>query len=372
MNVPSLKVSFGNKQEIDTILDDLKECLETGMVSQGKYCDLLEEKVKEISGAKHAIAVNSGSSAIEAVMRNLNVEGKEVLVPTNTFLATASGVIFAGGKVKLMDVDPETFGVTLDEVKKRATKDTVGVIVVHIGGIVTPEIREIKNWCDENGIWLFEDAAHAIGCDYDGQQAGTFGIAGSYSLFATKVINSGEGGVIVTNDDDIAAKVRLFCNHGKPEPWVTYHTAVGANYRMSDITGAIALSQVNRLEKIIVRRQRIADKYTELLLEKNSNLKIVQPKGKSNWYKYIIILPEGKNRDDIKTEMKKRGIGLQGEVYGIPLHRQPIAKQIGFIGEFPNADDVCSRHICLPLYPELTDEQIHYVVDTLFDVMEEK
>lgn len=365
MKIPSLKVSFGNEEVRKEIIANIEECLATGMVSQGKFVQQFEECLAKKVGVKHAIAVNSGSSAIEIVMRTLGVKGKDVLVPTNTFLATAAGVIFAGGNARLVDVDPKTFSVSLEELKKRVTDNTAGVIIVHIGGIITPEMEKIKEWCDERGIWLYEDAAHAIGCSLNGTYAGTFGIAGSYSLFATKVITCGEGGAIVTNDDDLAAKIRLFRNHGKPESWETFHTSVGSNYRMSDIVGTIALSQIERLDEVITERERIADVYSKLLEEKMPELEIIKPADVCNWYKYIVLLPEGIDRKTLKDKMKEKGISLQGEVYGIPLHRQPIAEELGFVGEYPKADDVCSRHICLPLYPGLTEDQLSIIIDEL-------
>ncbi|PJI10257.1 MULTISPECIES: DegT/DnrJ/EryC1/StrS family aminotransferase [Clostridium] len=370
MDIRSLKISFG-KEERKSILNKIDECLSTGQISQGKNVEKFENEVAKYIGVKHAIAVNSGSGAIEVVMRVLGVKGKEVLIPTNTFMATATGVMFAGGKVKLLDADPKTFSVTLNEIKRKVTKNTAGVIIVHIGGIVTPEIIKIRNWCEKQGLWLYEDAAHAIGSSLNGKFAGTFGVAGSFSLFATKVITSGEGGVIVTNDDKIAEQIKLFRNHGKPKPWETYHTQLGSNYRMNELTSVIALSQFERLDEIINIRQKIADRYTEMIEKLIPEVTIVKPNDRCNWYKYIVLLPKGVNREIIKEKMKDRGISLQGEVYAIPLHKQPIAKELGFKGDFPNANDICSRHICLPIYPSLTNDEIEFIVNTLSIIIHE-
>jgi dTDP-4-amino-4,6-dideoxygalactose transaminase len=368
MNIPSLKISFP-ETERKWILDNIDECLSSGFLSQGKHVRHLEEKVASVVGSKYAIAVNSGTSAIELVMRIFDVKGKEILVPTNTFLATATGALFAGGSVKLVDISPETLSIDLNQIKKSVTKNTVGVIIVHIGGIITHEINEIRHWCEKQGYWLFEDAAHAMGSSLDGHYAGTFGAAGSFSLFATKVITSGEGGIILTDDDNIAREVRLLRNHGKPEEWVTYHTAIGSNYRMSDITAIIALSQLNRLQEIISKRDHLARQYTELLEEYIPLLKPVHPPNRSNWYKYIVLLPKSMNRARIKQQMKERGIGLQGEVYAVPLHRQPVLEHLAVESTFPNADDICGRHICLPIYPGLTGDQIKHIVIQLAEVI---
>lgn len=185
MTIPSLKISF-SKSDRKEILNGIDKCLENGQISQGENVRILEQDIAEFTDVPFAVAMNSATSVIEATMRILGVKGKEVLVPTNTFLATASGVINAGGTVKLMDLDPRTFSVTLDEVKRRVTNNTVGVIVVHIGGIISPEIEKISQWCEDNNLWLFEDASHAVGSTYMDKHPGSFGIAAAYSFFATK------------------------------------------------------------------------------------------------------------------------------------------------------------------------------------------
>lgn len=369
MDIRSLKIQFGDEEK-KRMLERIDDCLTTGNLSSGKYVKAFEEEFMKITGCKYAIAVNSGTSSIEIVMRILGVQGKEVLVPTNTFLATASAVRFAGGSVRLVDTDKKTCSVTLEELKKRRTDKTVGVIVVHIGGIITPEIKAIKKWCDEEGLWLFEDAAHAHGSQLDGISAGKFGIAGSFSMFATKIITSGEGGIIVTDDEKIAEQARLFRNHGKPMEWVTYSVLEGSNYRMSDITGAIALTQTETLDDVIAKRAKIADIYTEYIQKNMPELELVLPVDRSSWYKYIVLLPEGVSRDSVKEKMKEKGIGLQGEVYAIPLHQQPVAEILGVDCEFPVADDVCKRQICLPIYASLTEEEAHIAVEELLKTIQ--
>lgn len=140
---------------------------------------------------------------------------------------------------------------------------------------------------------------------------------------------------------------------------------------MSDVVGAIALSQVNRLPEVMKERQRQADLYMKLFANEMTELEIIKPEGISNWYKFIVMLLKGIDRTIVKDKMKEKGIGMQGEVYGIPLHQQPIAKDLGFDGEFHNADDVCGRHICMPLYPGLTDDQIEEIVKELCQIIKE-
>lgn len=363
MKIPSLKINF-TEDERAWILERIDKILETGQLSQGFHVSELEKKFAEYVNAKYAVAVNSGTSSIEIVMRCLGIEGKDVLVPTNTFLATASAVKFAGGNVVLMDCDRDTLSVNLEEIKKRVTKNTAGVVIVHIGGIITPEIFEIKKWCDENGLWLFEDAAHAHGSKLNNKYAGTIGIAGSYSLFSTKVITSGEGGIIVTDDEEIANMARLLRNHGKPEAWVTYNVELGSNWRMSEILAVIGLSQMNRLDNILKTRNNIATKYSELMKQHLPELKVIQPEGRSSWYKYIVILPEHIGREEVKQKLKQEEISLQGEVYATPLHRQPVASKLDIDPDenYITADEICAQHICLPIFLSITDVEIEQVV----------
>ena len=362
MKIPSVKVVF-SKEDRKQILQRLDNSLVIGYVAMGKNVQEFEEKFSIYMRCKHAIAVNSGSSAIEIAMRILNVNDKEVLVPTNTFLATAAGVFFAGGRVRLVDVDPETFSVTLEELKRRVTNNTVGVVLVHVGGIITSDIENIKAWCDTKGLWLIEDSAHSHGSEWNGKRAGSFGLAGTYSFFATKVMTCGEGGMIVTENDDFANKVRLMRNHGKPEPWVSYHTYLGSNWRMSEMNAILGLIQLKRLDEFITWREKIAKQYTEML-DDISGVTLVLPQSRSSWYKYIVLLDPDIKRDKLKTEMKQRGVSLAGEVYGIPLHDQPIFKGITK-GDFPKANDVCRRHICLPLYYGMTEKEAAFVVKAL-------
>lgn len=364
MEIPPLKVCFSRKDRED-ILARVDDALTRGYVAMGRYVEEFEEQFADYVGARNAVAVSSGSSAIEIAMRILGVEGKEVLVPTNTFLATAAGVVLAGGRIRLVDISPDTFSLSLDGLKERVTAETSGVIIVHIGGIISPEIEAIRRWCDAKGLWLFEDAAHAHGSEFNGRRAGTFGLAGGYSFFATKTMTSGEGGMAITDDDELAKQVRLMRNHGKPEPWVSYHTHWGSNWRMTEFAAAVGITQLARLDEFISWRHGVAEQYTKLLQD-IPDLKLVQPEDRSSWYKYVVLLPPGLNSEGLKAKMKKRGVSLAGGVYEVPLHRQPVLEgQIS--SSFPVADDVCNRHVCLPLYYGMTPEEVSYVVEVFRD-----
>lgn len=212
-------------------------------------------------GTSYAIAVNSGTSSLEISLRILGVKGKEVIVPTNTFFATPAAVLHAGGRVRFVDADPESFSIDVERFPQVIGGETVGVIVVHIAGIVTPRMAEIEAICRERGLWLLEDAAHAHGCSYKGQMAGTFGRAASFSFYPTKVITSGEGGVIVTNDEKVYEEALIYRDQGKAGFLTNFHTRLGYNWRMSEPSAIIGLSQLARLDEFIAARNHIASIY---------------------------------------------------------------------------------------------------------------
>ena len=362
MQIPPLKVHFSesDRAEIEQRID---RCLATGQVAQGPNLDEFEESFAHYTRSPFALALSNGGSAIEVSMWALNVKGKEVLVPTNTFIATASGIVLAGGRVKLVDCAPGQSCPGLAEIQQAAGPETAGVVLVHIGGMICPEIKEICEWCAERGLWVFEDCAHAHGAELDGRAAGTFGVAGAYSFFSTKVITSGEGGMLITADESLGSKVRLFRNYGKPDPWITYSVQFGGNWRLNELAAAVGVVHLKRLDEFISWRQRIASLYSTLL-SNIDGLTPIQPAGRSSWYKYIVLLSKGIVRDKFKAAMKERGVSPAGGVYDLPLHRQPVLEAAARCS-FPSADDFCARHLCLPLYYGMTEPEAEYVVSVV-------
>jgi dTDP-4-amino-4,6-dideoxygalactose transaminase len=351
-----------DRQEILRLID---EALATGQLTLGKIGKELEDRFAALHGAKHAIAVNSGTSSIEIPLRALGVQGKEVLVPGNTFFATAAGVIAAGATPRFVDCDPATLAVDPEAVRASITPATAGLVVVHIGGLVTPAIKELQALCDEHGLFLFEDAAHAHGSSLGGQHAGTFGFAGSFSFYPTKVITSGEGGMIVTDDDSIADEARTYRDQGKAGFTANVHTRLGYNWRMSEPHAAIGLLQLKRLPEFIAHRQHVAAIYDEGLASLPLTPVVIPAEASCNYYKYVAYLPDGVDRAELKRVLREEhGVGLSGEVYELPLTKQPVFEQ-WVTGDLPGADHICARHICLPISAVTTDEQAELVLSSL-------
>lgn len=363
--VPPAKVDIA-AEDRRWIADRIAEVLETGQLTLGKYGKMFEEKFAALCATKHAVAVNSGTSALEITLRALGVEGKDVLVPANTFFATAAAVVHAGGRPVLMDTDPESFGTAPEEAERRMTPDTVGMVVVHIGGLISRRMPELKAFAERKGIWLVEDAAHAHGCSYGGTSAGAFGIAGTFSFYPTKVMTSGEGGMIVTSDDRIADEARFLRDQGKASFLENLHTRLGYNWRLSEPHAIIGVRHFERLPAMIAARQRIAEIYDDGLARIEGLSPLAAPQGAvCNYYKYVVLLRKRVDRKALKGRLRQEfGVALSGEVYEQPLHEQPIFRPFAK-APLPVSEDICARHICLPVFASMTEGQAHQVINAL-------
>jgi dTDP-4-amino-4,6-dideoxygalactose transaminase len=371
MNIPPVKICFP-EQEITKLKSAFEQILKSGILTSGKYVDEFEKNFANYMGIKYAIAVNSGTSAIEIPLRIYGIENKNVIVPTNTFFATPAAVIHAGGKVKFADADPQTFCISKESIEKNIDKDTIGVIVVHIGGVIPPYINEIKEICEENGLFLFEDCAHSHGSKLNGDMAGTFGDASSFSFFPTKLMTSGEGGMIVSNDLNIDKRARVFRNQGMSWEVGNINVEMGYNWRISEFHAAIGLSQLKFLDEFIEQRRRIAKIYDSRLKKVNGLEPLKLNKNlRHGYYKYIVKLDPEIDRDYIKKELKENyGVSLSGEVYDRPCHLQPVFHFLGYReGDFPVSESICKQHICLPIYPYMEEWEANYVVDSLREVI---
>lgn len=364
LRVPPAKIHVPeeDRREILALID---ECLATGQLTLGKHGVAFEEAFAQTAGTRHAIATSSGTSALEIIFRAIGVEGGEVIVPTNTFFATPAAVQHAGGSVRFAECDPATYAIDVDHARTLINSNTRAIVVVHIGGLITPRIGELQAICAEAGIPLIEDAAHAHGSTFDGKPAGSFGLAAAFSFYPTKVITSGEGGMIATNDDRIDAEARVYRDQGKAGFTSNFHTLLGNNWRMSEPHAIIGRFQLKRLPEFIATRQRIAAIY-DRTLDAIGVTPLRMPAGaSSNYYKYIAMPPEGVDRVALKKKLREGyDVGLSGEVYESPCHLQPVFGPLA-AGTLPVAEELCARHICLPVSAVMTDEDASYVVDSL-------
>ncbi len=364
LRVPPAKIHVPEEDRRD-ILALIDECLATGQLTLGKHGIAFEEAFATTAGTSHAIATSSGTSALEIIFRAIGVEGGEVIVPTNTFFATPAAVQHAGGIVRFAECDPATYAIDVDHARTMISARTRAIVVVHIGGLITPRIGELQAMCDEAGIALIEDAAHAHGSTFDGKPAGSFGLAAAFSFYPTKVITSGEGGMIATNDDRIDAEARIYRDQGKAGFTSNFHTRLGNNWRMSEPHAIIGRFQLKRLPEFIATRQRIAAIYDKTLGAIDVTPLRMPAGASSNYYKYIAMPPAGVDRVALKTKLREGyDVGLSGEVYEAPCHLQPVFGPLA-VGTLPVAEELCARHICLPVSAVMTDDDASYVVDSL-------
>ena len=374
MRVAAQAYSF-SPQDIAYITGEFRQLLEGHeFLTLGRYGEQFEQEFAQYHAAPYAVATNSGTGALEVILRALGVEGKEVIVPANTFAATAFAVIRAGARPVFADIQPD---LTLDptDAARRITEQTAAVITVHIGGLISPATIEVSGLCRSRNIPLVEDAAHAHGSTLNGKAAGAFGVAAAFSFFSTKVMTTGEGGMIVTADERLERIARVLRDQGKVGGG-NYHESCGYNWRMPEVQAIMGLAQLRRLNEFITRRQEIAAIYDRLLARvPGLELLPVPASVHHNYYKYVAFV-RGIAPEEIKVRLRRAyQIALGGYVYELPLHEQPVFRAF-YQESLPVAEELCRQHICPPIYPDLTDEQAEFVGQSLrqelFDVDHEK
>ena len=346
------------------------DALGSGALTLGPRTAELEASFAARHGVRHAVAVSSGTAALEIILRALGVEGGEVVVPANTFFATAAAVQHAGGRVRLADVDPSTMALSAEALEATVTERTVGVVLVHIGGLVTPAFEAVEAVCRRHGLFLVEDAAHAHGAAHAGRPAGSLADAAAFSFYPTKLTASGEGGVITTDDDHVRDEALLYRDQGKAGFQGGEHVRLGYAWRMSELHAAVGLVHLRRLDEHIAVRRWAASVYDEALRAIPGVSPLPVPTGSAtNYYKYVALL-DGIDRDALRGAMRRRGVGLSGEVYARPLNHEPVFAGLA-AGPLPNAEEVCRRHVCLPVYSDMTDREASLVVDALEAAVDE-
>ncbi|HEU4421859.1 MAG TPA: DegT/DnrJ/EryC1/StrS family aminotransferase [Pilimelia sp.] len=339
---------------------ELRDMLVNGrFLTLGQFGERFESAFAEQHGGAHASAFNSGTAALEAILTAVDVRGGEVIVPTNTFAATAFAVLRAGGRPVFADVGAD---LTLDPVDaaRRITSRTRAIVTVHIGGLISPATLDLVELCRQRHIPLVEDAAHAHGSTLHGRPAGSFGVGASFSFFATKVITTGEGGMVLTRDERVHDTVRLLRDQGKVGG--NRHEAVGANWRLSEVQAMFGLTQVARLAEFVARRRHIAERYRQGLSGVPGITVLPESDGARSCYYKVVAVLDGIAPAVLRDELRaKYDVVLGGAVYDLPLHEQPVFRQYAD-GPLPVAEDLCRRHICPPVYPSLTEDQLDHVI----------
>lgn len=378
MTIPAARVVFGPEDRA-RILGHIDQSLQSGSLTLGSAGRDFEEAFARRHEVGHAVATSSGTSALEIIMRTLGVGDRDVVVPANTFFATAAAVLHAGGRVRFADADPATLSVSVESVEAAVTPATTAIVVVHIGGRICRDIEAIADLCERRGIDLVEDAAHAHGSTWAGQPAGTFSRAAAFSFYPTKVVASGEGGMIVTGDADLAADARIYRDQGKGSFLEGAHVRLGSAWRMSEVHAAIGRVHLDRLDEFIAVRRRVADLYDRALAGVAGVTLLSEPEAsRGNVYKYPLLLDRAIDQTTLAARLRDdHGVSLSGKVYATPLPAEPVFAglvgaglvDMGPPGGLEAAVDVCARHICLPVHSDMTDPEADQVTEALLAVL---
>lgn len=333
------------------------EVLDSGMLAQGPKVAKLEERFAELCGVRHAIATTSGTTALHVALLAHGIgPGDEVITTPFTFIASINSILFVGAKPVLVDIDPETFNIDVHQIETAITPRAKAIMPVHLYGYMC-DMDAISALAKKYNLTVIEDACQAVGAGYHGQKAGSFG-TGVFSLYATKNIMSGEGGMITTNDDAFAEQCRMIRNHGMKRRY--YHDMLGYNFRMSDLHAAIGLAQMDRLEEFTQKRRENAAFF-------NRNLHtVVTPKVKEGydhvWHQYTIRLDGGRDRDQAVKQLNEAGIGT-GIFYPVPAHHQRHVRQVVGDLSLPVAEQCAREVISLPVHPSLSKTDLELIVE---------
>lgn len=352
------------KDEIEAVVKVLESGVLTHGLGAGPMVSKFEKAYAEFVKAKHAIAVNSGTAALHLAVAAAGVKlGDEVIVPSFTFVATAEVIAALRAKPVFVDINPETYNIYAEEIEKAITKKTKAIVPVDLYGLPL-DMKPIKEIADKHGLKIIEDAAQAHGASYMGKPPGTFADAACWSFYASKNMTTGEGGMITTDDDELANKIRSMRSHGEVEKYMS--VMLGYNYRMPEIEAAIGYVQLKRLPEFLEKRRKNANKLKEKL-EKAVGLQLPkEPKGyKHSWYLFTVRLKNAKRaeRDNIVAELKRKGIGAE-VYYSNPIHLMPFYKKFVTRG-LPQTEKAAEQVFSLPVHPGVTAEHLDFIGETV-------
>lgn len=359
-------------EDIDAISDQIRALLRgDGLLSMGQNVIAFEKEFARQVGTRYAVATSSCTSALEISLQAIGIEDDdEVIVPVQTFIATGSAVVRCGAKPVFCEVN-ENFLIDVDDVKRRITSRTKAVVVVHFAGLVHPGIVELKRYLGNRGIRLVEDAAHAHGATVAGVPVGGLGDIACFSFYSTKIMTTGEGGMLTTNDEAIYRSCASLRSRGLDvDAHNEIYSNLGMNARITEIQGILGRHQLRRLESFVGHRNRVASRYAEslkpLLDEDMIRLQRIQAGSRHAYWRYVIFLDNGIDRSAVIRRMLESEIKVDAP-YEPLLHLQPVFKKMYGTSEgmFPYSEDYAKRHICLPMHMQITEEHASYIGEAL-------
>jgi perosamine synthetase len=348
------------------------DCLKTNWISsKGKYIEALEEDFARYCGCEYGIATTSGTTALHLALASIGIgPGDEVIVPAFTMAATVFAVIYTGAKPVLVDAEPDTWNIDPAKIEEKITGQTKVILPVHIYGHPCA-MDAITKIAEKYNLWVVEDAAEAHGAEYKGKKAGGIGHVGCFSFYANKIITTGEGGMVVTNETKIAQKARLLKDLAFSPEKRFFHTHLGFNYRMTNIQAAIGLAQLEKINHLVAARRRNAHYYNSLLKDiPGITLPVEREKVKNVYWMYSILIEDefGLSRDELMVKLKEKDIETRTFFY--PMHQQPVFQEMGLLKDekYPIAEALAQKGLYLPSGSGLKGEEIEKVCQTIKEI----
>lgn len=353
--IPQIQPFIGEEE-----LREVTEVIKSNWVTEGKKTKIFEEKIADLCDVKHAIAVSNGTIALYMALKVIGIsEGDEVLVPDLTFIASSNSVLMAGGKPVFVDVDKKTFNINPDEIESNITDKTKAIMPVHLYGTAA-DMDEICRIAKKNDLYIIEDAAQGIGVKFRGKHVGSFGEMGCLSFYGNKTITTGEGGVILTNDDEFAVECYKLKNHGRKVKGIFIHDDIGYNFSYTDLQAALGIAQLSKLDMIISRKREIYNMYRKELIALNKvSFPYLDPMcSPVFWFTNILV----SDASALKDYLAEQGIETRRFFY--PLHMQPCYNYNN-VKDFPNAVNAYEHGLSLPSYVSLRDSDIIFVCNKI-------
>lgn len=351
-----------DKKDIDAVVS----VLESGTLSLGPKLEEFKSDFAKYIGTKHAIAVNSGTSGLHLIVKSLGIKpGDEVITTSFSFVASSNSILFEGGIVVFVDIDKKTYNIDPKKIEAAITPKTKAILVVHVFGQMC-DMTAIMKIAKKHNLKVIEDACEAIGATHRGKKAGTFGDAAIFAFYPNKQMTTGEGGMIVTNDDTIAALSKSHKNQGRDSMAWLGHSRIGYNYRLDEMSCALGVAQLKKINKLLSMREAVAMKYIKKL---EGNKDIILPSvakfNKESWFVFVIRLKETIDRENVINLLKEKDIATN--IYFPAIHLTEFYKRDhGFKeGHLPITESISKQTLALPFFAELTQTEINYVCKNL-------
>ena len=366
LKIPLFKI-FWDDEDVENVVREIKSGMNWAV---GPNVEKFEKLIADYIGTDYAAVFNSGTSALHSVLLAHGVgKADEVIVPSFTFIATANSPMFVGAKPVFADIEEETLGLDPESVRKNITNKTKAILPIHYGGCPC-KINELREIADDNDLILIEDAAEAMGASIKNRKVGTFGDSSVLSFCQNKIITTGEGGAVVTDSKDIYEKMLLLRSHGRLETVDYFSSAglfdyidLGYNFRMSNITAALGISQIKKIDKIIDMRQQNSKYLTQRIMEETDKIKIISPPKGYNHVNQLYTLIVN-NRDKLISYLNDRNITTK--IYFDPVHLSHFYREnLGYKNILPVTENMAKRAITLPMYPSLSKDEMDFMAEII-------